>query len=108
MAWPRTYRQCPQLHRAVALVQHGAQPAARVAGDPDPGPVQADPPRDGAELRRQVHHGQPVQQVLDPGVQDRFLDAVIRLPELDAAEVADLALPGMAEATEPPETWGIF
>lgn len=46
--------------------------------------------------------------VIDPGVQDRFLDAVIRLPELDAAEVADLALPGMAETTEPPETWGIF
>ena len=46
--------------------------------------------------------------VIDPGVQDRFLDAVIRLPELDAAEVADLALPGMAQATEPPETWGIF
>lgn len=46
--------------------------------------------------------------LIDPGVQDRFLDAVIRLPELDAAGVADLALPGMAEATEPPETWGIF
>jgi 2-methylcitrate dehydratase len=46
--------------------------------------------------------------VIDPGVQDRFLDRVIRLPELDASEVADLALPGMAEATEPPETWGIF
>jgi 2-methylcitrate dehydratase len=46
--------------------------------------------------------------VIDPGVQDRFLDAVIRLPELDAAEVTGLALPGLAEATEPPETWGIF
>ena len=46
--------------------------------------------------------------VIDPGVQDRFLDAVIRLPELDAAEVAGLALPGLAEAAEPLETWGIF
>jgi 2-methylcitrate dehydratase len=46
--------------------------------------------------------------VIDPVVQDRFLEAVTRLPELDAAEVADLALPGMAEAAEPPQTWGIF
>jgi 2-methylcitrate dehydratase len=46
--------------------------------------------------------------VIDPGVQDRFLEAVTRLPELDAAEVADLALPGLAEAVERPETWGIF
>jgi 2-methylcitrate dehydratase len=46
--------------------------------------------------------------VIDPDVQDRFLDAVTRLPELDAAEVADLALPGLAEAAERPETWGIF
>jgi 2-methylcitrate dehydratase len=46
--------------------------------------------------------------VIAPGVQDRFLDAVTRLPELDAAELADLALPGIAEAAEQPETWGIF
>jgi 2-methylcitrate dehydratase len=46
--------------------------------------------------------------VIDPGVQDRFLEAVTRLPELDAAEVADLALPGLAEAVKRPETWGIF
>jgi 2-methylcitrate dehydratase len=46
--------------------------------------------------------------VIHPDVQDRFLDAVTRLPELDAAELADLALPGMAEAAEQPETWGIL
>ena len=46
--------------------------------------------------------------VIAPDVQDRFLDAVTRLPELDAAEVSDLALPGIAEAAEQPETWGIF
>jgi 2-methylcitrate dehydratase len=46
--------------------------------------------------------------VIAPGVQDRFLDAVTRLPELDMAELADLALPGIAEAAEQPETWGIF
>jgi 2-methylcitrate dehydratase len=41
-------------------------------------------------------------------VQDRFLDAVTRLPELSTAEVAALALPGIAQAGEQPETWGIF
>jgi 2-methylcitrate dehydratase len=46
--------------------------------------------------------------VIAPDVQDRFLAAVTRLPELDAAELADLALPGIAEAAEQPETWGIF
>lgn len=46
--------------------------------------------------------------VIAPGVQDRFLSAVTRLPELSAAEVADLALPGIAEAGQQPETWGIF
>jgi 2-methylcitrate dehydratase len=46
--------------------------------------------------------------VIAPDVQDRFLSAVTRLPELDAAEVADLALPGIAEAAQQPETWGIF
>ena len=38
--------------------------------------------------------------VIAPAVQDRFLDTVTRLPELDAAELTDLALPGMAEAAE--------
>ena len=55
----------------VPLVQHGAQPAARVAGDHHPGPVQADAPGDGAELGGQVDHGQPVEQGLDAGVEDR-------------------------------------
>jgi 2-methylcitrate dehydratase len=47
-------------------------------------------------------------QIIAPGVQDRFLDAVTRLPDLDAAELSGLALPGIAEAAERPETWGIF
>jgi 2-methylcitrate dehydratase len=46
--------------------------------------------------------------VIAPDVQDRFLEAVTRLPELDAVEVAGLALPGIAQAREQPETWGIF
>jgi 2-methylcitrate dehydratase len=46
--------------------------------------------------------------VIDARVQDRFLSAVTRLPELDAAELADLALPGITEAGEQPETWGIL
>ena len=46
--------------------------------------------------------------IIAPGVQDRFLDAVTRLPELDVEELADLALPGIAEAAEQPDTWGIF
>jgi 2-methylcitrate dehydratase len=46
--------------------------------------------------------------VISPGVQDRFLEAVTRLPELSAADVAALALPGIEQADEPPETWGIF
>jgi len=46
--------------------------------------------------------------VIDRDVQDRFLDAVTRLPELDADELAELALPGTAEAAEQPQTWGIF
>ena len=46
--------------------------------------------------------------IIAPGDQDRFLDAVTRLPELDGAELADLALPGAAEAAEQPETWEIF
>jgi 2-methylcitrate dehydratase len=46
--------------------------------------------------------------VIATTVQDQFLEAVTRLPELDAATLADLALPGIAEAAERPETWGIF
>jgi 2-methylcitrate dehydratase len=46
--------------------------------------------------------------VIAPGVQDRFLSAVTRLPELSTAEMAELALPGIAEAGQQPETWGIF
>jgi 2-methylcitrate dehydratase len=46
--------------------------------------------------------------VIAPDVQDRFLDAVTRLPGLDAHELAGLALPGIAEATGQPETRGIF
>ena len=46
--------------------------------------------------------------VIAPDLQDRFLDAATRLPDLDVAELADLALPGVAEAAEQPETWGIF
>jgi 2-methylcitrate dehydratase len=46
--------------------------------------------------------------VIDPGAQDRFLDAATRLPGLDAGELAALALPGIAEAAEQPETRGIF
>jgi 2-methylcitrate dehydratase len=46
--------------------------------------------------------------VIDPDVQDEFLAAVTRLPELDADEIADLALPGIAEAAQDTESWGIF
>jgi 2-methylcitrate dehydratase len=46
--------------------------------------------------------------VIAPDVQDRFLDAVTRLPGLDPDELAGLALPGIAEATQQPETRGIF
>jgi 2-methylcitrate dehydratase len=48
--------------------------------------------------------------VIAPDVQDHFLAAVTRLPDLDPDELADLALPGIAEAAEAtePETWGIF
>jgi 2-methylcitrate dehydratase len=46
--------------------------------------------------------------VIASDVQDRFLATVTRLPELDAAELADLCLPGNVEAAEQPETWGIF
>jgi 2-methylcitrate dehydratase len=46
--------------------------------------------------------------IIAPGAQSRFLEAVTRLPDLDAGELADLALPGIDQATEPPETWGIL
>jgi 2-methylcitrate dehydratase len=46
--------------------------------------------------------------VIDPGTQNRFLEAVTRLPDLDAGELAALALPGIDQAGEPPETWGIL
>jgi 2-methylcitrate dehydratase len=49
--------------------------------------------------------------VIAPDAQDHFLAAVTRLPDLDPDELADLALPGIAEAAqaaEQPETWGIF
>jgi 2-methylcitrate dehydratase len=43
--------------------------------------------------------------IIAADAQDRFLEAVTRLPGLDADELAALALPGGAEE---PETWGIF
>ena len=46
--------------------------------------------------------------LIDPADQDRFLDLASRLPELDAAELAGLALPGLAEAGQQPATRGIF
>jgi len=33
---------------------------------------------------------------------------VTRLPDLDAGELSALALPGIEQAGEQPETWGIF
>ncbi|WP_016700982.1 MmgE/PrpD family protein [Actinoalloteichus spitiensis] len=44
--------------------------------------------------------------VVSSADQDRFLDAVTRLPELDAAEVAALALPSLSDPA--PATKGIF
>jgi 2-methylcitrate dehydratase len=46
--------------------------------------------------------------IIAPGVQDRFLDTVTRLPELDADELAWLALPRIEQAGEQQETWGIL
>jgi 2-methylcitrate dehydratase len=46
--------------------------------------------------------------VIGADVQDRFLETAVRLPELDADELAGLALPGLVQADEAPETWGIF
>ncbi|MFD2474749.1 MmgE/PrpD family protein [Amycolatopsis silviterrae] len=44
--------------------------------------------------------------VIAPADQDRFLDTVSRLPELDTAEVRELTLPASIDAT--PKTKGIF
>ena len=46
--------------------------------------------------------------VIAAEAQDRFLETVTRLADLDADEIAGLALPGAAESSEQPETWGIF
>jgi len=46
--------------------------------------------------------------VIAPDAQQAFLDAVTRLPELDADELAGLTLPGITEATQPTQTWGIL
>jgi len=46
--------------------------------------------------------------VIAAEAQDRFLETVTRLADLDADEIAGLALPGAAESGEQPETWGIF
>jgi 2-methylcitrate dehydratase len=46
--------------------------------------------------------------VIAPDVQNRFLEAVTRLPDLDAGELAAVALPGVQQAAAPPQTWGIF
>jgi 2-methylcitrate dehydratase len=46
--------------------------------------------------------------VVAADAQNRFLEAVTRLPDLDAGELAALALPGIDQAGEPPETWGIL
>jgi 2-methylcitrate dehydratase len=46
--------------------------------------------------------------VIASDVQQRFLEAVIRLPDLDAGELATLILPGIAQAGEQTGTRGIF
>ena len=46
--------------------------------------------------------------VIAPDVQGQFLAAVTRLPDLDAGELSALALPGIDQAGEQPNTWGIF
>jgi 2-methylcitrate dehydratase len=46
--------------------------------------------------------------VIAADAQNRFLEAVTRLPDLDAGELAALALPGIQQAGEQPETWGIL
>jgi 2-methylcitrate dehydratase len=46
--------------------------------------------------------------VITSGLQERFLAAVTRLSDLPAAELAALALPGIRQATERPQTRGIL
>jgi 2-methylcitrate dehydratase len=46
--------------------------------------------------------------VIAADAQRAFLDTVTRLPELDPDELAGLTLPGMTEATQPTQTWGIL
>jgi 2-methylcitrate dehydratase len=46
--------------------------------------------------------------VLAPHAQDRFLEAVTRLPALDADELTALALPALEQADEQSQTWGVF
>jgi 2-methylcitrate dehydratase len=46
--------------------------------------------------------------VIAPDAQNRFLEAVTRLPDLDAGGLAALALPGIQQAAEEPATRGIF
>ena len=44
--------------------------------------------------------------VIAPEVQDWFLAAVTRLPDLDAGGRSALVLPGIEQADEQPGTWG--
>jgi 2-methylcitrate dehydratase len=44
--------------------------------------------------------------VIAPDVQDWFLAAVTRLPDLDAGGLSALVLPGIEQADEQPGTWG--
>jgi 2-methylcitrate dehydratase len=46
--------------------------------------------------------------VIAADAQQAFLDTVTRLPELDPDELAGLTLPGMTEAAQPTQTWGIL
>lgn len=48
------------------------------------------------------------QGVIADDAQEQFLETIVRLPELQPHEVADLTLPGIAEATEAPRTQGII
>jgi 2-methylcitrate dehydratase len=47
------------------------------------------------------------EESIDPEARDRFLRAVTRLPDLNAGELAELALPGIATASEPAGARGI-
>jgi 2-methylcitrate dehydratase len=46
--------------------------------------------------------------VIASDIQQRFLETVTRLPDLKAGELTALALPGLQQAGEQPETQGIF